>query len=474
MSDEAEDFLAHYGVVGMQWGKHKRQDETSGSNKPKAANDPKATPTSQYEKRDSRRKAKSDKILAKADDVQKQIDDLKKNGTNSEFMLKKYGPAMGIDSRSADMSVQFRHKHSKQELLDAELKGLEASKSHFLADAKLASAGKLTQKEKMIIGAGVATIVLAAGITYAVVNDKQNKKVAAEVKLASQIARLDKQNSESYVKSVAIRSEKRKKELAERLAKEKFEEDRFNSIAPGSKITYDDYWKKIEHTEMSRVSGISKDAFDKMDETPISVPAGHIFKRVSTDKEEILRKQIYATYKDVDNDRYQAVLPKFWNQWGIGSEAKGGYVVSIKAKEAIVSPSQKDRVKAFIELMDEPVKGKTKSAWGTESADEVTKSGKEWLVGKSNMSSEDAALAMYRNFSLGLVNKTPLSDAYFDKLKSKGFNAIIDDNDSGKLSDSPMLIFDTSKSMERLGATPLTQENINAARQRIVEVLQRA
>lgn len=479
MAEQVDDFLTHVGIKGMKWGKRKRKDEKSDS-KPNSASD---------ENRDARRKAKSDKILSKADGVQKQIDDLKKNGTNSEFMRKKYGDAMGIDSRSADMSVQFQHKHTKKELLDAELKGLEASKAHLKADANLAAQGKLTQKEKMLIGAGIATVVLASAVTVAVINDKNKTNQRRAQLIADSKARRikdeEKLQDASYLKSVATRDAENKARRQKYLADQKAETDRFNGIQPGKKITYDDYWKKIENTEMSRISGISKDAFDKMDDTPISVPAGHIFKRVSTDKEEVLRKQMYAAFKDEDVDRYQAILPQFWSRWGIGSEAKGGYVVSIKAKEAIVSPSQKQRVQAFIELMDENVKDQSDSR-----REGRTKTGREWLdmtpaarlsdrfdlSGKSMnpKTNEEQALSQYRNFALGLVNKTPLSDAYFDKLKSKGFNAIIDDNDAGKLSDSPMLIFDTSKSMERLGATPLNQETIDAARNRIVEVLQRA
>jgi len=456
MSDEVDDYLEHYGVPGMRWGKRKRVDDpkSNGSASPR------------NEKREARRQAKSDKILSKADGVQKQIDDLKKNGTNSKFMRDKYGAPMATDSRSADMTVQFRYGHSKKELLAAEIKGLEASKAHFVADAKLASEGKLTSKEKMLIGAGVATAVVAGGIAYAVISDKNTK--AANLK-ASRIRYEEKLQDAGYMKSVATRDAAKKAARQKWLDDEKAEQERFNSIAPGSKITYDDYWKKIESTEISRISGISKDAFDKMDDTPISVPAGHIFKRVSTDKEEVLRERIFAAFKDEDVERYKAVLPKFWGAWGIGNEAKGGYIVSIKAKEAITSPSQKERVKAFIELMGEDVKAKNGKG------EDVSYKGREFMANSwdAHKSNEEVALQSYRNFSLGLVNKTPLSDAYFDKLKSKGFNAIVDDNDSGKLSDAPMLIFDTGKSMERIGATVLTEESIREARRKLIEVTSR-
>jgi hypothetical protein len=461
MSLETEEFLAHYGIVGMKWGKRKARDD-EGSKNPKSAKQPSASPKSELTGREARRKAKSDKILAKADDVQKQIDDLKKNGTNSDYMRKKYGDAMGIDSRSADMSVQLRHKHSKKELLAAEIKGLEASKAHFKADAQLAAQGKLTQKEKMLIGAGVATVILAAGITYAVIADKNQKQ-----RVADALREKDRLADASFVKREMSIAKANQAKRAAALAEAKLEKERFESIKPGDRISMNDYWKKMETTEVSRLSGISKDAFDKMDETPITVPAGHIFKRVSTNQEEKLRDRIYVTFKDEDHTRYQAALPKFWNLWGIGTEATGGYVVSVKAKEAIVSPSQKERVKTFIDLMDENV------SYESSSGETKIVKAREWLGGKSYQTNEEVALSAYRSFSMGLVNKTPISDAYFDKLKSKGFNAIIDDNDSGKLSDSPMLIFDTGQSMERIGATRLTAENIAEARDKLVELTKR-
>lgn len=415
MCDQTDDFLAHVGIRGMKWGVRKKKDSGSTS---------KATPTSKNEDRDARRKARSDKILVQANSVQRQIDDLKEKGTNSYFLRQKYGDAMGVDTRAADMKIVLMFGHSKKALLAAELKGLEASKAHFLADADAAANGRLTSKNKMLIGYAVGTAVVAGVIGGAIVSSHMADK-------------------------------------------------KLDAIKSGDKLDFDQYWRKLQKTEMSRVSGISKDAFDKMDDTPISVPAGHIFKRVSTDKEEVLRERIFAAYKDEDVTRYQAALPKFWSSWGIGGADKGGYVVSIKAKEAITSPSQKARVKAYMELLDENVTGKDFFK------KEQTQTGKAWLedlgisVPSKSKTTEEVALSTYRDFSLRLAQDSALGTAYYDKIKKAGFNAIIDDNDSGKLSDAPMMIFNTSKSMERLGATVLTPANIQAAKDRLTELANR-
>jgi len=415
MSEPTDDFLLHYGIVGMKWGKRKGSKESDTRDQAKADKD---------EARDARRKARSDKIMVNANAVQAQIDDVKKNGPNSKFMKDKYGSAMGVDTRAADMKILLIHGHSKKALVEAELKGLDASKKHFLDDADAAANGRLTSKHKMIIGYGVAAVVVAGVIGGAVISSK----------------------------------------MADR---------KLDAIKAGDKIDYDTYWKKLQKTEMSRVSGISKDAFDKMDDTPISVPAGHIFKRVSTDKEEVLREKIFAAYKDEDVTRYKAALPTFWQSWGIGGTTKGGYVVSIKAKEDITSPSQKARVKAYIDLLDEKVSGKDFFK------DSKTQSGKDWLedigidIKGKGKTSEEIGLATYREFSLRLAQDSAIGGAYYDKIKKAGFNAIIDDNDAGKLSDAPMMIFNTSKSMERLGATVLTPENIRNAKERLTELANR-
>jgi hypothetical protein len=421
--ENVDDFLAHYGVMGMKWGKHKRQDDPTDS----------ARPTSNHENRDARRKAKSDKILAKADGVQKQIDDLKKHGFNSDYMRKKYG----VDTKG----------HSKKDLVDAELRNLQGSKDHFIADAKLAAEGKLTNKEKMLIGAAVATVVVA-GVAGAAVYSNTGERA----------------KKKKYVKDKAAR-----------LAQEAAAQKRLDDIKGGQRISYEDFHTKLYKTESSRLAGMSKDAFDKLDDTPIMVPSGQVFKRVSTQNEETLRSEVYAAFKDEDVNRYSAILPKYWSQWGIGGAAKGGHIIEMQAKEAILSPGKKSRVQNFIDLMDEPITAK--DFFGND----VTQTGRDWL-NSSNMakgidkhlSNKDAAIKSYNDFAMLLGTDSVLKTAYFEKLKSKGFNAIIDDNDAGRLADAPMLIFDANKSMKRLGATVLTPENIKSAKERLIELNIRA
>ena len=438
MDEEVEDFLAHYGVKGMKWGVVKKDKPSSDSKSKTKEVDPEKA---------AKRKAKADDLRSKADDVQKQIDDLKANGGNTEYMRKKYGNAMGIDTRAADMRIIAIYGHTKQSLINAEIKNLQNSKDHYLADAKAVDEGRLTSKQKMLVGGLVATTILAgaAGVAiYANTGDRAKKRKYYQAKEA-------------------------------RLAAEAAAQKRLDDIKAGQKISFDDFNTKLNKTEMSRISGMSKDAFHAMDDTPIVGPAGHVFKRMSTNPEEKLRKEVYAAFKDDDVDRYRAMLPKFWSQWGIGSDRRGGYEINIKAVEDIVSPGKKERVQTLIDLMDEKIV--TKNLAG----EKVTKTGRDWLnssnlipmADRQTLSNEDAAIKAYNDFALMIGGNSTLKNAYVKKLQQKGYNAIIDDNDSGKLSDAPMFIFDTTKSMQRLGATVLTPENIAAARERLIELADR-
>lgn len=454
-----DDILAHFGILGMKWGRRKDR-------KPQGSSNP------GHQDRDAKRKANSAKILAKAKAKQQLADDLRKNGVNSKYMREKYGDAIAIDSRAADIRIGLlNQKHSKKELLQAEINGALNDKKHFEEDAKAAAAGRPTSKQKMLIGAGITLAIVGGAVGAAVlVNNSNSKKAAAEV------LRLAKQKEDwAYAAEQADKLQKfydSPAQVAKRLA----EKTRFDGIKPGENLSYEDWWKKLENTEIKRVGAISKDAFEGMSDAPIQVPPGTIFHRISTADEKTIKSRIYASFKDEDVNRYKATLPTFWERWGFSSGKANtpGYDVSLKAKTALTSPGQKTRVKAFIDLLDKDISGVDPTYGGSP---QVMK-GREWLDtlttrSPSNKSNSEEALSRYKEFALGLAGNNPLNNAYFDSLKNQGFNALVDDNDAGKLSDLPMIIFNANKTMETAGNTPISSADIQKARETLTELLNR-
>ena len=86
-------------------------------------------------------------------------------------------------------------------------------------------------------------------------------------------------------------------------------------------------------------------------------------------------------------------------------------------------------------------------------------------------SNEDMALKGYRTFAREIVGDNPLGKAYLEKVKSLGYNALVDDNDAGQLSDVPMILLDAAKTTKTRTAVELNREMEKAAKKRLVEVL---
>lgn len=490
---EYDDVLAHFGVLGMKWGVRKREESSgrSGSSSGKGPN--------REQRRTARRAQKSNALKSKAANEQRTLDSLNKQGYNSPYMLKKYGPAIAINTPAARMKIQLLNLgRPKEALLAAEKHNVQHSRDHFLDDAKLAAAGKWTSKSKMLLGAGIVLAILASAAGAIILGKKFNAdKIARAAERAAQL----KRNSDSLKK---VHEDIAAKALAEKI--------RLNGIKAGESVTKDDWWQKMVNTELDRVSGVSKDAFEGMDETPVSVPPGRVFHRMSKDSEEILRDRLYASVEGDDSDRYKATMPMFWQKQreqlaGLGFDMSeygddadafdedgalkpppgGGFQVAIKAVNEIRSPGAKTRVKEYIKLLDTPLSQKKELTDYLQQVNDMRQfTGKKPLDlaqatvrdlmddgNSATLDNEAFALKTYRNFALGLAADSPINSAYFDGIKKLGFNALIDDNDAGKLSDAPFIIFDSDKDLKRIGATPITAEEVRKAQEKIKELLNR-
>lgn len=196
----------------------------------------------------------------------------------------------------------------------------------------------------------------------------------------------------------------------------------------------------VENSDRRHFAGFDP---SNLSNDPINITKGTIFKRISSEKEtELKASGFFASYQDEDVDRYKAILPTFWPKWGIPKDS--GYVVNIKANADVKAPSPKKAYDIYREMLSEPEFRKLVDANG---------------AGKG-MSDDDYAKQTFP--ALALAWNTPTTapvKMYMDRVKSSGYNALLDQNDAGLLSKNPMLLLDT-KSFSIQGHDSLSAKEI--------------
>lgn len=199
------------------------------------------------------------------------------------------------------------------------------------------------------------------------------------------------------------------------------------------------FMKTMNKTKLGVNRGLSKEFIEKLSDKPIHLSAGSIVKRISTEAEtEIRPGGFYAAHKPEDVERYKAVLPIFWKQWGMAKAE--GHVVSLKAVEDIKAPSPKETFSIFKELIGDLGPG-----------DPTVRARKVLPRHALNWNnSED-----------------PMTQLFFEKLKKRGFNAVIDINDAGSIGDTPLRILE-GKSFQISGVETLSASAIKAAQDNIL------
>lgn len=207
---------------------------------------------------------------------------------------------------------------------------------------------------------------------------------------------------------------------------------------------------------------ISEKRYSELSTKDVHFKMGKEFFRVSPRKDEKLRDLTYVSYLKEDRVRYRAVMP---NQGLQG--LKKNYEYSYQATKDLSSPSEKKRVDTFIELMDTPaIKVGNKTLTGREML-------KREGYGKEvkSMTSQQLGLKFYTEHTALMVRPNPTNNAYFDLLKSKGYNALMDDNDRGIVSKAPLIILDPNGSVKRMSVRQLSKQDIVDAKKSITRVL---
>jgi hypothetical protein len=190
-------------------------------------------------------------------------------------------------------------------------------------------------------------------------------------------------------------------------------------------------------------------------EKGVHLNSGSIMQRLSTVRETDIRPQgFFAAFDHEDVQRYKAELPNWWKKWGY--KETEGYLVQLKAKNAVKAPSGKETFEIFKKIIDDDdvlISHLGGNALNLDSKQRV-------------MAVEAIAKRQFPSFAVNWANgydHDPHVQKFFGMIKDRGYNSLIDFNDSGNLAKTPMRMLDGSN-FEIVG-----HEHINEAAIRLAQ-----
>lgn len=210
---------------------------------------------------------------------------------------------------------------------------------------------------------------------------------------------------------------------------------------------------------------ITKEQYDALSTKELTLRKGQTVRRVTKSSEDRLGDITFVSYKKVDQNTYRAVMPlvNSKNPLKLGGNKRynNTYEATYKALSTLRSPSEKARVDAFIDLMD---------------SREIRLRGNKVITGREFMrrngfkkeartlDRQQLGLKFYRQFTEEQGSKrNKLATAYFDKLRTQGYNSVVDDNDRYNLSETPLILLNPNGTLKRMNVKRLSADEINQA-----------
>lgn len=168
---------------------------------------------------------------------------------------------------------------------------------------------------------------------------------------------------------------------------------------------------------------------------------------------------MYVSQLKSDHDMYTATIPAFTNGFKAGKrQYHSAYQVSMETKKRLAMPSAKERVDTFIEQLQ-------------------TKDGQQWLKDNGykdeihELNAKQVGLKYYDRFNKYAGNKdVKFNTTYFNAVKSKGYDALIDDNDAGIWSKKPTILLNAKGSVKITNVRQLSANEINDAQRKVMKL----
>lgn len=212
--------------------------------------------------------------------------------------------------------------------------------------------------------------------------------------------------------------------------------------------------------QLKSAQDYTEDWYDNLDKGKKFIEKGSTLRRVvrGVDDRALDGRLYVATRKD-DSEMYKATIPTIQNGKHFGAKKYHSvYQVSMETKKRMTLPSEKERIDTFIETIKTP-------------------EGKKWLkdVGYkkeiNELNAKQVGLAHYKKFNktAGAQN-LKVNDVYFNRIKSKGYDAILDDNDAGVWSKEPTILLSPKSTVKITSVRQLSAREMNDAQANVLKL----
>lgn len=197
----------------------------------------------------------------------------------------------------------------------------------------------------------------------------------------------------------------------------------------------------------------------------VELAAGTVVQRFSTEIEDTIRPDgFFAAFEAADIKRYVAELPHWWGQWGLDWDE--GHLTQIKSKKAIKAPSAKQSVQILADMISDNM-DTFKSIIPQGVLDLPPGAARDKAI-------FGFALSDFQGFAVSWTNQAaralPNVREYFRRVRSAGYDALIDFNDSGQLARTPMRFLDGSL-FDIIGNIRVSPEEIAEARRTLGDLI---
>uniref|UniRef100_A0AAU8GQ92 Uncharacterized protein n=1 Tax=Gordonia phage Petito TaxID=3158876 RepID=A0AAU8GQ92_9CAUD len=199
--------------------------------------------------------------------------------------------------------------------------------------------------------------------------------------------------------------------------------------------------------------------YDKLEGGKEYIEKGDIMKRVVRGVDSrALAGNLYVSTLDSDSEMYKGVIPAVQKKFAFGQkEYHSVYQVELEAKKRLAMPSQKVRVDTFIETIQTPV-------------------GRQWMKDNgykdeiTELNAKEQGLKAYKKFNKYAGDQSSaLNNAYFNNVKKKGYDALIDDNDAGIWSKKPVILLNAQSNAKITNVRQLSADEINQAQRNVIK-----